>query len=502
MTRCPAAKPNLLSIRSIAATLATIGTFAISTQSQGQQAPKIGTYPTVTGTAATQEPSSRQRAFRQIYQELVEINTTESAGDSVRAAEAMAARLKAGGLPAADVQVISTGPRKGNLVARLRGSGARRPILLIAHLDVVEANRDDWDFDPFKLQEVNGYFRGRGSIDDKAMAAIFVANLIEYVKEGFRPDRDIILALTADEELSDSPHDGAHYLLQHHRALIDAEFAINEGGSGVLLDGKPFRMSVQLAEKVYQSYVLQVTDPGGHSASGRRDNAIYRLADALHRLSQFDFPVGLNAVTRNFFARVVSAETPRTADAITALLTGRTDDEAMAPLTNRPEYNAVMRTTCVATLLNAGHAENALPQTARATVNCRVLPDQQVADVERTLTRVVSDAKVKVIPKGEAVLSPPSPINPAVMRAVEVISGEMWPGVPVIPVMSGGYTDSRWLRNAGIPSYGVSGLFSDPNKNGVHGLNEQVGVKELYDSKEFLYRLVKQLAAPSGANVR
>jgi acetylornithine deacetylase/succinyl-diaminopimelate desuccinylase-like protein len=502
MIRYPAAKPNLLSIRSIAAVLATIGTFAISTQSQAQQAPKTGTYPAAAGAAATQEPTSRQRAFRQIYQELVEINTTDSVGDSLRAAEAMAARLKAGGLPATDVQVISTGPRKGNLVARLRGTGARRPILLIAHLDVVEAKREDWDFDPFKLEEVNGYFRGRGSIDDKAMAAIFVANLIEYVKEGFKPDRDIILALTADEELSDSPHDGAHYLLEHHRALIDAEFAINEGGSGVLRNGKPFRMSVQLAEKVYQSYVLEVTDRGGHSASGRRDNAIYRLADALRRLGQFDFPVGLNAVTRSFFARVVSSETPQTANAITALLTGRTDDEALMPLTNRPEYNAVMRTTCVATLLNAGHAENALPQTARATVNCRILPDQQVAEVERTLTRVVSDDKVKVIPKGQAVLSPPSPINLAVMRPVEAISGEMWPGVPVIPVMSGGYTDSRWLRNAGIPSYGVSGLFSDPNNNGVHGLNEQVGVKELYDGKEFLYQLVKQLAAQSAANVR
>jgi acetylornithine deacetylase/succinyl-diaminopimelate desuccinylase-like protein len=502
MTHCPADTPNFLSIRSIAVTLATIGTFAISTQSRSQQAPKIGTYPAATGTAATQEPTSRQRAFRQIYQELVEINTTDSVGDSLRAAEAMATRLKAGGLPATDMQIISTAPRRGNLVARLRGTGARRPILLIAHLDAVEAKREDWDFDPFKLQEVNGYFRGRGSIDDKAMAAIFVANLIEYVKEGFKPDRDIILALTADEELSDSPHDGAHYLLEHHRALIDAEFAINEGGSGVLQNGKPFRMSVQLAEKVYQSYVLEVTDVGGHSASGRRDNAIYRLADALHRLGQFDFPVGLNAVTRNFFARVVSAETPRMANAITALLTGRTDDEALMPLANRPEYNAVMRTTCVATLLNAGHAENALPQTARATVNCRILPDQQVAEVERTLTRVVSDDKVKVIPTGQAVLSPPSPINLAVMRAVEVISGEMWPGVPVIPVMSGGYTDSRWLRNAGIPSYGVSGLFSDPNNNGVHGLNEQVGAKELYDSKEFLYRLVKQLAAQSGANVR
>jgi acetylornithine deacetylase/succinyl-diaminopimelate desuccinylase-like protein len=497
MARCPTDMQTFLSMRSIAVTLVTIGILVISTQSQGQQAP----YPAVAGTAAT-DLTPRQRAFRQIYQELVEINTTDSVGDSLRAAEAMAARLKAGGLPASDVQVISTGPRKGNVVARLHGTGARRPILLIAHLDVVEAKREDWNFDPFKLQEVNGYFRSRGSIDDKAMAAIFVANMIEYVKEGFRPDRDIILALTADEELSDSPHDGAHYLLEHNRALIDAEFAINEGGSGVLRSGKPFRMSVQLAEKVYQSYVLQVTDPGGHSASGRRDNAIYRLADALHRLGQFDFPVGLNPVTRNFFSRVVSAETPRTADAITALLTGRTDDEAMMPLTTRPEYNAVIRTTCIATLLDAGHAENALPQTARATVNCRILPDQQVAEVERTLNRVVSDDKVKVIPKGQAVLSPPSPINPAIMRSVEAISGEMWPGVPVIPVMSGGYTDSRWLRNAGIPAYGVSGIFSDPSGNGVHGLNEQVGVKELYDGKEFLYRLVKQLASQTAPNVR
>src|ERR1700720_2638513 len=210
------------------------------------------------------ELSPRQRAFREIYQELVEINTTDSIGDTTKAAEAMAFRLRAAGL--ADTQVLSSGPRKGNLVARLRGTGARRPILLIAHIDVVEAKREDWEFDPFKLQEVNGYFRGRGSIDDKAMASIFVANLIENVKEGFQPDRDIILALTADEELSDSPHDGAHFLLDHHRALIEAEFAINEGGGGALRDGKPFRMNVQHAEKVYQTYMLEVTDPGGHSA--------------------------------------------------------------------------------------------------------------------------------------------------------------------------------------------------------------------------------------------
>jgi acetylornithine deacetylase/succinyl-diaminopimelate desuccinylase-like protein len=446
---------------------------------------------------APQEPTPREQAFRRIYQELVEINTTNSVGDTVRAAEAMAAELKAGGLPADDVHVIASATRKGDLVARLRGTGARKPMLLIAHIDVVEAKREDWDFDPFQLQEVNGYFRGRGSIDDKAMASIFVANLIEYVKEGFKPDRDIILALTTDEELSDSPDDGAHYLLDHDRPLIDAEFAINEGGGGALRNGKPFRMSVQHAEKVYQTYTLEVTDPGGHSASGRRDNAIYRLADALRRLAAFDFPVALNAVTRSFFERTVAAESEPAAAAIKALLAGNTDEAVLMPLTVRPQYNAVIRTTCVPTLMEAGQAENALPQTARATVNCRILPDQPVAEVERTLNRVIADDKVKVTPKGRAILSPASPINPEIMQAVEAIASEMWPGVPVIPTMSGGYTDSRWLRNAGIPSYGVSGLFTDPGNNGVHGRNEQVEVRRLYDSKEFLYRLVKRLAAPS-----
>jgi len=459
--------------------------------------------PLFAATAAGQQPTPELQAFRAIYQELVEINTTDSVGDTLRAAEAMAARLKAGGLPADDVKVISTGPRKGNLVARLRGTGARRPILLLAHLDVVEARREDWAFDPFRLQETDGYFRARGSIDDKAMASIFVANLIEYARQGFKPDRDIILALTSDEELSDSPHDGAHWLVDHQRALIDAEFAINEGGHGALRDGKPFRLPVQHAEKVYQTFTLEVIDRGGHSASGRRDNGIYRLADALRRLGQFDFPIHLNAITRAFFERVRAVETPATADAIKAMLAGQTDDAAaMMPLTTRPDYNAIIRTTCVATRLEAGHADNALPQTARATVNCRILPDQDVAEVERTLARVIADGQVRIIPKGRAVLSPPSPINAEVMRAVESLAGEMWPGVPVIPIMGGGYTDSRWLRNAGIPAYGVSGLFTDPANSGTHGLNEQVGVKELYQSKAFLYRLVKMLAAPGQSAVR
>ena len=446
------------------------------------------------GAVAQEKLPPRLETFRAIYKELVEINTTDSVGDTVKAAEAMAARLRAGGFAEEDVKVLSSGPRKGNLVARLRGTGAKKPILLIAHIDVVEAKREDWAFDPFKLQEVDGFFRGRGTADDKAMAASFVANLIEYRKEGFTPERDIILALTTDEELSDSPHDGAHWLLQNHRGLIDAEFAINEGGGGTLRDGKPARNSIQLAEKIYQTYRLEVTDPGGHSASGRRDNAIYRLVDGLARLSRFDFPVNLNDVTRGYFERVAPTEEGEVKDAIAKLLSGPVEPVSVAPLTARPAYNAQIRTTCVATQLEAGHAENALPQTARASVNCRVLPNENIADVEKTLTKVIDDPKIKITAIGTPVLSPPSPLNPQVMSEVEHISNEMWPDVPVIPTMSGGYTDSRWLRNAGIPAYGVSGLFSDPGKSGVHGLNEQVGVKQLYDSKEFLYRLVKELA--------
>ena len=450
-----------------------------------------------TTAARAEQPLSPQlQAFRDIYRELVEINTTDSEGDTVRAAEAMAARLRAGGLPAEDIRVISTAPRKGNLVARLRGTGAKRPLLLLAHIDVVEAKREDWDFEPFKLQEADGYFRARGASDDKAMAAIFVANLIEYAQGDFKPDRDIILALTTDEELSDSPHDGARVLLSQHRDLVDAELAINEGGGGTLRNGKPWRMSVQLAEKVYQTYRLEVKDPGGHSASGRRDNAIYRLADGLARLARFDFPAHLNDVTRGYFERVAATEDGEVAAAINALLAGDTDAVTLRPLTLRPGYNAQIRTTCVATMLDAGHAENALPQTARATVNCRVLPDEAVGDVEKTLVTVLNDPKITVTQGGAAVLSPPSPLSPEVMGAVNRISGEMWPGVPVIPTMSGGYTDSRWVRNAGIPAYGVSGLFGDPATSGVHGRNEQILVQSVSDGKVFLDRLVRALAAP------
>jgi acetylornithine deacetylase/succinyl-diaminopimelate desuccinylase-like protein len=282
--------------------------------------------------------------------------------------------------------------------------------------------------------------------------------------------------------------------------LIDAEFALNEGGGGALRNGAPFRLAVQLTEKVYQTYVLEVTDRGGHSATPRRDNPIYRLSEALQRLAAFDFPPRLNLVTRAFFERMAASETPATAEAIKALLAGSTDAAALAPLTNRPDYNAQIRTTCVATMLEAGHAENALPQSARATVNCRIMPQESIDEVGRTLVRVIADEKVAVVPKGTAVQSPPSSLNPEVMQTIRQLSLEMWPGVPLNAAMSAGYTDGRWLRNAGIQVYGVSGLFSDPGNNGVHGRNEQVSIKALDDSKAFLYRLVQRLAGVAKSN--
>jgi acetylornithine deacetylase/succinyl-diaminopimelate desuccinylase-like protein len=406
----------------------------------------------------------------------------------------MAARLAAGGIPAPDIAVLSSGPRKGNLVARLRGSGARRPLLLLAHLDVVEADRADWNFEPFRLTELDGYFHGRGVIDDKAMAAIFVANFIRYAREGWKGDRDIILALTADEELSDSPHNGVRFLLRQHRELIDAGLAINEGGGGTLRNGRPFRLAVQHAEKIYQTYSLEVSDRGGHSATPGRNNAIYRLAEALRALARYEFPVRLNPVTRAFFERMAASETPAVADAIRGLLAGRTEAETLAPLASRPDYNAQIRTTCVATMLAAGQAENTLPQSARATVNCRILPDESIEEVSRTLARVIDDAEVAVVPRGTAVTSPPSPIDPQLMETVGRLALEMWPGVPLNATMSAGYTDNRWLRNAGIPTYGISGLFVDPGNSGVHGRNERVAVKAVHDSREFLYRLVKRLS--------
>ena len=455
-------------------------------------------------TAISAQPLTPDQAqLRAIYQELVEINTTDSAGDTTQAARAMAAHLKTAGFADADLHIIVPpgAPKKGNLVAHLKGNGSsgKKPLLLLAHLDVVEARREDWQRDPFKLVEENGYFYARGAADDKAMAAVFVANLMRMKRDRFVPNRDIILALTADEEIIPSKFSGVEYLLKHHRPLIDAALALNEGGTG-LLDkaGKPLYHGIQAGEKVFQTYRLEVTNPGGHSARPSKDNAIYHLADGLSRLGKFDFPFKLNGITRTYFERAAALESGQLASDMRAILREPPDADALARLTNIPLYNPMFRTTCVATMLDAGHATNALPQRARAVVNCRILPGEAVDEVQKTLARVMTNDKISITPDGAAVLSPPPPLTAEIMQPVEAITAQMWPGVPVLPDMLVAATDGRFLNNAGIHTYGISGMFRDSEGSGVHGLNERFRVKSLYEGQEFLYRLVKALSAVPG----
>jgi len=447
--------------------------------------------------AHAQSLTAQQQLALDIYKELVEINTVTETGDTGRAADAMAARLRAAGFTGADLQVFKPAPRKGNLVARLHGSGAKKPILLLAHMDVVAANPADWSVDPFRFTEKDGYYYGRGSGDDKYMAATFVANLIRYKQEGFRPDRDIILALDTDEETIDKDAVGISWLIKNHRDLIDAEFALNEGGGVGLKRGKPIRNSVQTSEKVTFSYTLGVTNKGGHSSVPSRDNAIYHLAEGLARLGKFEFPVDLNATTRQSFERAAELETPQAAADIRSALSATPDPAALARLSANPGYNAQLRTTCVATMLEGGHAYNALPQAARATVNCRIMPGEKVADIEATLKRVLADDQIAVTPIGQPVLSPPSPLDEGLLSTIEKTSAEFWPGTPVVPIMSAGGTDGMFLRNAGIPTYGHSGLAGDVDDVRAHGKDERVAAKSFFEGGEYLYRLVKRL---SGGN--
>src|SRR5262245_30534532 len=348
------------------------------------------------GLLALQQSSLNPRDVlaRDIFKQLIEINTTDTAaGDCTKAAQAMAARLKAAGFPDQDVQVLSPAPRKGNLVARLRGSGGnRKPILLLAHLDVVEARREDWTMDPFLFTEQGNYFYGRGTSDDKAMAAIWVATLIHLKQEGFVPKRDIIVALTADEEGGE--HNGVQWLLRNNRELIDAEFAINEGGGGELKNGKPILHSVQASEKMYQSFRLEVTNPGGHSSRPTKENAIYRLAEGLTRLAKYQFPTRLTEVTSAYFTKMADLTSGQSSLDMRAIVKNPADQKAMGRLTESPYDNALVRTTCVATRLDAGHADNALPQTAQAVVNCRLLPGDSAVEVRATIIRLVNDPKI------------------------------------------------------------------------------------------------------------
>ena len=433
----------------------------------------------------------QQQSLYNVYRELIEINTVHPHGDNTAAAEAMAKRLRSAGFTDQEINIVIPEPKKGNLIVRLRGSGELKPLLLLAHIDVVEAKREDWSVEPFRLTEKEGYYYGRGTLDDKAMAAIFITNLIRYKQEGLPSKRDLIVALTADEE--GGTHNGVAWLLKNHRDLIDAEFAINEGGSGILKNGKPLYHAVQGSEKMYLSFDFETNNPGGHSSLPQKDNAIYELSEALTRLSKFAFPVKLSVVTRMYFAKIANIEGDRLKQDMLALVDNRADEAALKRLSAEPRYNAQLRTTCVATRMEAGHADNALPQRAKATVNCRLLPGEEPEHVRNQLQKIAGD-KVKVTTRGEPRPSAASVPHPAVMNTITRISETFWPGTPIVPVMSAGATDGLRLRNADIPTYGVSGIFVEFDDIRIHGRDERIGVKQLYDAQEFLYRLVKEFA--------
>lgn len=432
---------------------------------------------------------------RSIFKELIEINTGDSAGGTPAAAAAMAKRLTDAGLPAADVQVLGFAPRYQSLVARYRGTNAsgQKPLLLMAHLDVVEARREDWSVDPFTFLEKEGYYYGRGTSDDKQGAAILIATLIKYQKEGFRPDRDLIVVLTADEETAG---ESIKWLVKEHRDLIDAEYALNtDAGGGTYVNGKPTTFSVQAAEKVYLSFQLEVRNRGGHSSIPIPDNAIYHLSEGLTRLAHFAFPVRLTEVARAYFERVAPTEKGQVAVDMKALA-ARNDPAAARRLSAaNPYWNSVMRTTCVATRLFGGHADNALPQVARATVNCRLLPDDPAEKVEATLNRVLADTAIKVSRIAEPTLSPPSPLRPEIVGPIEHLVQSMWPGAAVVPEMSTGATDGLYVRNVGIPVYGASAVFEEINDTRAHGRDERIEVKAFHNAARFWYELVKQLSS-------
>jgi len=438
-----------------------------------------------------------QTAFRALYKELVETNTTASAGDCTLAAQRMAARLHAAGYPDSDAQVfVPPGhPKDGGLTAVLAGSDpSAKAMLLLAHIDVVEAKREDWQRDPFTLVEENGYFYARGASDDKAEASIWVDTLIRYRQEGFKPKRTIKLALTCGEE--GGGYNGARWLVQNKRPLIDAAFALNEGAGGRLDEkGNRIALGIQAGEKVYQDFDLVATSAGGHSSRPGKDNAIYRLAAGLLRLQAYDFPVRMNDVTRAYFTRVAESAGGDTGAAMKALVANPQDAKADAIVSRDPGWHSTLRTTCVATMLDGGHARNALPQRAHANVNCRMFPGATVEETHDQIVKVVDDPKITVsVRPPQSVTPAPPPLTREILGPVEAVAGKMWPGVPLIPAMSTGATDGKYLNEGGIPTYGLTGLFGDPDGNGVHGLNERIRVRSLYEGRDFLYEVVKLYA--------
>lgn len=444
-------------------------------------------------------PRPDQLKFRALYKELVETNTTLSSGSCTLAAQKMAAHLKAAGYPDADLHPFSVKehPKDGGLVAILHGSEpAAKAVLLLAHIDVVEAKREDWTRDPFKLIEEGGYFYGRGTSDMKGQAAIWVDMMIRFKQENFKPRRSVKLALTCGEETSYA-FNGAGYLATHERQLIDAGIALNEGAGGRLdANGKRLLLNIQVGEKFPQNYKLEVTNIGGHSSRPTPDNAIYRLALGLTKISAYQFPVESNDATRQFFAAMGPQVGGKMGTAMSTFAKNPKDAEAAAVIATDPGHNAILHTTCIPTLLNAGHANNALPQRANANINCRIFPGTGVEQVRAKLQELVADPQIKVTTlekRSEVPLSPP-PLTAAVMDPVKAAAAKIWPGVPVAPVMLAGGTDAAFLNPVGIPTYGLSGIFGDPTGGGVHGLNERMRVRSLYEGRDFLTEVVRTYA--------
>ncbi len=443
--------------------------------------------------AQTTRPDAEKQLARDIYKQFIEIQSGYTTGATTPVAEAAAARLKTAGFPDSDIFVGGAIPKKGNLVVRYHGTGARKPILLLAHTDVVEAKREDWTMEPFQLIEKDGFFYGRGTGDDKAQAAVWIANLIRYKQEGFKPDRDIIVALTADEE-GGGPYSGIQWFLKNHRELIDSEYALNEGGWGESLDGKKISNDVQVSEKYVINFRLEVHNKGGHSSLPVPDNAIYRLAVALERLSNFGFPLKTNEVTAAYFQQMAKIEDGPHKEDLAQAAAG--SQEAMSHLAAAsPAWNATLRTTCVATQLEGGHAVNALPQLAAATVNCRVLPEDSVDYVQSTLQKVVGDDQVSIKILGDTSAGPASPMRADLLAAINQATEKIWPGVPTVPIMVMGATDGKYLRIAGIPTYGVQGFFFDRNDIRFHGRDERMSVQSFYEGQAFLYDLAKILSS-------
>jgi acetylornithine deacetylase/succinyl-diaminopimelate desuccinylase-like protein len=452
----------------------------------------VSTLVVAAASGQTMPPEPERQLAQDIYKELVEIKSGYTTGATTPVAEAVAARLKAAGFSESDIFVGGAIPAKANLVVRYRGNGRRKPILLLAHTDVVEAKREDWSMDPFQFIERDGYFYGRGTADDKAQGAVWIANLIRYKREGFQPDRDIVVALTADEE-GGGPYNGVQWLLKNKLGLIDAEFALNEGGWGEVAGGKKISNDLQVSEKYVINFRWEVRNKGGHSSLPVPDNAIYHLAGALDRLSKFGFPLKTNDVTRAYFEAMSKIETGPVKNDLAAVAGGSV--EAMQRVAEAsPAWNATLRTTCVATQLEGGHARNALPQLAAANVNCRVLPEDSVEYVQNALAGVIADDKVLVTIAGEVSKGPASPMREDVFRAVSRITDTLWPGVPTVPIMVMGATDGLYLRAAGIPTYGVQGFFMDRDDIRFHGRDERMGVTAFFEGQTFLYQLVKALS--------